>query len=89
MTRIQHPFHTVKIITNDGKFGGTNLIMTEGELEPEVKILIKKKELKVIQRINQNLMKKEIVLVLKKITKKIKLAMMLMRIIKVKKLKKL
>ena len=30
MTRIQHPFHTVKIITNDGKFGGTNLIMTEG-----------------------------------------------------------
>ena len=42
MTRILPPFHTVKIITNDGKFGGTNLIMTEGELGPEVKILIKK-----------------------------------------------
>ena len=42
MTRIQHPFHTVKIITNDGKFGGTNLIMTEGVLENDIKILIKK-----------------------------------------------
>ena len=42
MTRIQHPFHTVKIITNDGKFGGTNLIMTEGILENDIKILIKK-----------------------------------------------
>ena len=42
MTKIRHPFHTVKIITNDGKFGGTNLIMTEGKLDPEVKILIKK-----------------------------------------------
>ena len=42
MTRIQHPFHTVKIINSDGKHGGTNLIMTEGRLDPEVKILIKK-----------------------------------------------
>ena len=42
MTKIQHPFHQVKIITNDGKFGGTNLIMTEGKLDPEVKILVKK-----------------------------------------------
>ena len=42
MTRIQHPFHTVKIITNDGKHGGTNLIMTEGVLGDDVKILIKK-----------------------------------------------
>lgn len=42
MTRIQHPFHTVKIITNDGKFGGTNLIMTKGVLENNIKILIKK-----------------------------------------------
>jgi hypothetical protein len=42
MTRIQHPFHTVKIITNDGKHGGTNLIMTEGVLENNIKILIKK-----------------------------------------------
>lgn len=42
MTKIQHPFHLVKIITSDGKFGGTNLIMTEGKLDPEVKILIKK-----------------------------------------------
>lgn len=42
MTRIQHPFHTVKIITNDGKHGGTNLIMTEGVLENDIKILIKK-----------------------------------------------
>ena len=42
MTRIQHPFHTVKIITNDGKFGGTNLIMTEGVLENDIRILIKK-----------------------------------------------
>lgn len=42
MTKIQHPFHTVKIITNDGKYGGTNLIMTEGWIEPDVKILIKK-----------------------------------------------
>ena len=42
MTRIQHPFHTVKIINSDGKHVGTNLIMTEGRLDPEVKILIKK-----------------------------------------------
>jgi hypothetical protein len=42
MTKIRHPFHLVKIITNDGKFGGTNLIMTEGKIDPEVKILIKK-----------------------------------------------
>ena len=42
MTRIQHPFHTVKIINSDKKHGGTNLIMTEGRLDPEVKILIKK-----------------------------------------------
>ena len=42
MTRIQHPFHTVNIINSDGKHVGTNLIMTEGRLDPEVKILIKK-----------------------------------------------
>lgn len=42
ITRIYHPFHTVKIITNDGKHGGTNLILTEGKLDPEVKMLLKK-----------------------------------------------
>ena len=42
MTKIRHPFHLVKIITNDGKFGGTNLIMTEGELGDDIKILVKK-----------------------------------------------
>lgn len=42
MTKFFSPFHTVKIITSGGKFGGTNLIMTEGKLDPEVKILIKK-----------------------------------------------
>ena len=42
MTKTRHPFHMVKIITNDGKFGGTNLIMTEGELGDDIKILIKK-----------------------------------------------
>ena len=41
MTRIQHPFHIVKIITNSG-IRVTNLIMTEGVLENDIKILIKK-----------------------------------------------
>ena len=30
------------MITNDGRYGGTNLIMTEGVLENDIKILIKK-----------------------------------------------
>lgn len=42
MTKIRHPFHLVNIITYDGKFGGTNLIMTEGELGDDIKILVKK-----------------------------------------------
>ena len=41
-TEFQHPFYPVEIIANDGRHGGTSLIMTEGWIEPEVKILIKK-----------------------------------------------
>lgn len=41
-TEFQHPFYPVEIITNDGRHGGTNLIMTEGVLENDIKILIKK-----------------------------------------------
>ena len=41
-TDINPPLYLVEIIANNGKHGGTVLIMTEGELDPEIKIIIKK-----------------------------------------------
>ena len=42
ITKISPPFHTVDMIDKDGKHSGTLLIMTEGEIENNIRILIKK-----------------------------------------------